>query len=235
MGPPVNFRILLVFPILCLLTVNGFAVVEVFNEEQRLEGFAEHQRRNAKMDQEREVGSPEISKKRKAWDEELAKSVDDYKAWKARQNKALDESSPEYAQDRGTKKKVERQLDDFRQDYVIERDRKMRSQKTNIRLTEEHEYGLDEPVLRADIKKRVLYGAKSPWSSGKSLTSTSAPAPNLGGDYVPPPPPPADFGAPQAPSGPDYYEPDIPPPPPPPDPGSFDEPIPPPIFDDPEF
>lgn len=227
-------------PILALIFViqPSFAAPE-FSEEQRLQGFAEHQRKNTKFSEERERFAEEVAKKRQQWEDEIEKSVDDYKAWKARQAKRVDENSPEYEQDRQMKRNVEQQLEDFRVDYVQRRDLKLRAKNNNVKLTEEQEYGLDEPVLRADIKKRVLYGAKSPWTKGPVTSGGgggSSPAPNLGGDYTPPPaPPPTDFGGPPS-GGPEYYEPDIPPPPPPPpDPGGFDEPIPPPIFDDPEF
>ena len=206
----------------------------VFTEEQRLMGFAEHNRTNRDSDQLRSLGTGEVKKDRLQWEEQLKKSVNEYKEWKQRQAQSLDEKSPEYKAEKKYQHQQIKEHEQFRTDYVRERDRQLAKRKSHVLLTEEHEYKLDEVVVRADVKDRALYGGKvswlknvknlgeSPGKGGSGGSTSSAP------DFGAPPPSPTPS------SGPDFYEPEIPPPPPP-EPGSFDESIPPPIFDDPEF
>ncbi len=229
--------LILVATTVCLVAVSEKAFglednAEVFTEEQRLTGFAEHNRKNSVIDQERRSGSAIVTKKRQDWEKSLNNSVQDYKIWKSRQFHAVDESSPEYKEDRAQKKQKKAELEQWRKDYVAKRNLKAQQKKSHVHLTEEEELGLTDKQVRADYRKRALYGAKNPWLSGKNAFGGAGTNSSSDSGSAPPPP---DFSAPPPPpSGPDFYEPDIPPPPPP-EPGTFDEPVPPPIFDDPEF
>ncbi len=214
---------------LLLLNLQMVQAAESFSEEQRLEGFAEHKRKNAQFEKERLSDVDGVKKSRKVWEEQLQKAVADYKASKNRQSVALDESSPEYKEDLKAKKQRAEELEKFRQEYVRERNLKKAQKNSHIHLTEEEELGLIEKDQRVDIAKRSLYGgggsSAHSFNSGRGGRNTRggttdfAPPPS---DFSPPPPPPA---------SPEFYEPEIPPPPPPP-PMEFEEPIPPPVFDD---
>jgi Skp family chaperone for outer membrane proteins len=227
-------RLVNVLLILAFFSGVSAARAEEFSEEERLLGFAQQQRRNAEMDRERQSGADDVKRNRAEWEENLQKSVQEYRDWKSRQAAALDERSPEYKADVALKKSQDREHDEARERYVRERDRRRAQRKITVRLTEEHEYGLDEPIERVPIDKRKLYGSNT--SSGRG--GRFSPGGRAGGgstDFgVPAPPPPPDFNPPTSapPPAPEFYEPEIPPPPPP---AEFDENIPPPIFEDNEF
>lgn len=196
-----------------------------YSEEQRLQGFAEHNRKKAVADKEREAGAGEVKKKREEWEKSLAASVGEYKAWKAQQAKGVDESSPEYRQDQEFKKRQARELEEARRQYIKERNAKLARRKSNVKLTEEEELGLENSVNRVADRDRALNGGKP----GSSRTSGRPSFNNGSADFgeapqfnsPPPPPPPT----------PEFYESEVPPPPPPPP--DFEEPIPPPVFDEP--
>ncbi|MEZ0392194.1 MAG: hypothetical protein ACAH59_08270 [Pseudobdellovibrionaceae bacterium] len=195
-----------------------------------MKGFAQQKEKNQKYDQERLSGAGEIQKKREEWEKQRQEAVGPYKAWKSKQAEALDESSPEYHQDKKNKKAYDAHLEELRQKYVQERNLKRAQRKTNVKLTEEEEYGLNEKVVRVDVSKRALYGGKpgfmkSPVRGGGAGSGSGAGSMDFGS----PPPPPSEPSMPPPPA-PEFYEPEIPPPPPP----EFEEPIPPPVFDDPE-
>lgn len=201
--------------------------IEVFTDEERLEGFAEHNRKKKKISDEREEHSGEIKQAREVWKKKLDDAVADYKAWKARQKEALDETSEEYVDDLRSKRRFDKELDEAQKEYVAERNRKRAQKKITIKLSEEKEYGLDENPERVEFRKRELYFAdrrkkdKNKIGGGSSGASGSV-------DFGTPPP---DFNPPLSqPPAPEFFEPDIPPPP------EFDEAIPPPIFEDtPDF
>lgn len=198
-------------------------------EEQRLSGFTEHNRANREADRARESGAAEVKDARSEWDQHLQNAVKDYKKWKARQAQGLDEKSPEYRLEKQNQLKEIKESEENQARYVRERNRRLAKQKSNILLTEEQEYHLDEVPDRAEIKNRTLFGGKPSWlkdskSSGTALSgSGSTPTPDY--SSAPPPPPPSE---------PSFYEPEIPPPPPP-DFGGFDDPPPPMPFDEPEY
>ena len=211
------------------------ARAEEYSEEERLLGFAQHQRRNAEMDKERQSGAGEMKKNRAEWEENLQQSVQEYRDWKSRQAAALDEKSPEYKADVAFKKSQDKEHDEAQERFVRERDRNRAQRKITVRLTEEHEYGLDEPIERVPIDRRKLYGSNT--SSGRG--SRFSPGGRAGGggstDFgVPAPPPPPDFNPPTSATqpAPEFYEPEIQQPP---QPEEFDENIPPPIFEDNDF
>lgn len=204
---------------------------QVFTEEQRLMGFAQHNQVNRDSDQVRESGVNVVKKERVEWSEHLRSAIQEYRDWKARQAQSLDEKSPEYKEEKQNQRRKIKEHEEFQAEYVKERNRQLAKRNSNVRLTEEHEYHLDDLVVRADIKNRALYGGKVSWmkAAKSSAGSSGSSSGSRGGstqsspDFAPPPPA----------SGPDFYEPEVPPPPP--EPGTFDDAIPPPIFDDPEF
>lgn len=222
------YKLLITFILLSSLSASA-ANVEVFSEEERLKGFVQHRRKNAEHDQIRLSGRDEIKKKREAWEEQRTKAVDEYKAWKKRQATRVDESSPEYFEDLAAKKKYAQGHEESRKQYNREQEAQAARRKTNVKLSEAEELGLEAWTDRADVKKRALYGGKPDFNSvrgrGSGISSGYT-------DFAPPPaPPPQDFNQPP-PQPPEFFEPEIPPPPPPPE---FEEPIPPPVFDDPDF
>lgn len=216
------------------LSVQSFAFfssdIEVFTDEERLRGFIAQQNKNLSHDKKREAGAAVVKKRRRDWSEALDQSVADYKAWKLRQKKSLDESSPEYASDLNRRKSAAKKMEELERFYVMERNKKQRLKKQNVHLTEEHELGLDQKEEPADFRKRALYFS----DKQKKEKNTIGAGASGGVDLNSPPP---EFNPPMTqPPAPEFYEPEIPPPPPPPPP-EFDEAIPPPIFDDvpPEF
>lgn len=225
--------------ILAFFSISWIAGAEEYSEEERLLGFTQHYRRNAEIDRERQSGADEVKKKKARWEEELRDSVGEYKDWKSRQAAPLDESSAEYKQDRAFKKEQNHDLEEARVAYIKNRDRERAKRKVTVKLTEEHEYGLDEIVDRVEFRKRALFhSGKDSGRGGRGGRGSSIGSGSGGGsgstDFGAPTPP-ADFNPPVSaapPPAPEFFEPEIPPPPPP---SEFDESIPPPIFDDPEF
>lgn len=207
--------------------------IEVFTDEERLKGFAEHNRRKQTFSEERESASGEMKAIRESWQKRLDSSVADYKAWKTRQKQALDESSEEYFEDQGYKKKAKLEFDQLRQEYVAERDKKRAQKKITIKLSEEKEYGLDEKPDRVEYRKRALYFPELLKKNKKTTAGGTLPSGSGSVDFGSPP---AEFNPPVSqPPSPEFFEPEIPQPPPPPPP-DFDDGIPPPIFDEaPDF
>lgn len=202
---------------------------QVFTEEQRLLGFAQHNRVNRDSDRTREAGAAEIKRKKTEWDQHLQDAVKDYKEWKKRQAQSLDEKSSEYRLEKENQRQQIKASEEAQASYVRERNRRLAKQKTRVLLTEEQEYHLDEVVDRAEIKNRTLFGGQAPWlkdmkpSEPGSSSGVSAPsAPSYSGSPPPPPPP----------NEANFYEPEIPPPPPPMPFDGFDEPPPPMPFDE---
>lgn len=220
--------------ILAMVTAGVVASAQEFTEEERLLGFAQQQRRNAEADREREAGASSVKRTREEWEKDRLDSVGEYKRWKAQQKAALDERSDEYREDQEVKKQRRQDHEKMRAEYVRERDRERARRKQTVLLTEEHEYGLDEKVDRAEIRKRALYHPNLLKSVGKlsGRPGSSSGSTDFGGGGFSPNNPPPDFNPPvsAAPTAPEFFEPEIPPPPPPVD---FDDSVPPPIFDDP--
>jgi hypothetical protein len=224
---------------LCVTSLRGGA--EEYSEEERLLGFTRHRQRNEELDRQRESGADAVKKARAKWEEELNSSVDEYKEWKSHQAAALDERSPEYKEDLAEKKELKEDHEEARQEFVRERDRLRAKRKVTVHLTEEHEYGLDEVPDLVDIRKRALYNSNASLlkggRGGRGGPSFGGGTPGRGGapggaDFGAPPPeynPPVSAAPPAAP---EFFEPEIPPPPPP---MEFEENVPPPVFDDPEF
>lgn len=94
-------------------------------------------------------------------------------------------------------------------------------------ISEEEELGLAGPIAGAGAKIKPVGGKVG--GAGFAGSPGSNPVPRDEGNSGFVPPNSGNQG------GPDVFEPDIPPPPPPMPMDSFDESIPPPIFDEPEF
>lgn len=191
-------------------------------EEQRLEGFAQHNSQNASFSKRREAKSDEVKIDRQNWETERLKSLSEYKNSKSRQAQSINESSPQYQQDVEFKQKQSIELETSRKEFVAERNLKRQQKKKHIQLSESEELGLDDNPDRVEISKRALYGGK-PDYVGKIDFSGGSAAGGARGAPAPAAPPP-------------FFEPEAPPPPPPmaplPEP-VFEDAIPPPIFDDP--
>jgi hypothetical protein len=210
----------------CVFLLQPAARADEFSEAQRLLGFAEHKKRILEMDREREAHADEVKKQKQAWEIERLKALDAYKASKTQQAQSIDENSPQYLEDLEIKKKQAEQLEASRREYVVEKSLKrqeLRKLLSRIKLTEAEELGLVPEPERVDPSKRALYGGKPSFAGKVDFAGT--PSDNRGSQPPPPPPPP------------EFFEPEPPPPPPVaplPEP-VFEDAIPPPIFDDPEF
>jgi hypothetical protein len=216
--------------------VPEVVVVNPFTEEQRLKGFFFHREYNRKFELYRQSGIGKVKKSREEWEKMMASTVPEYKRKRALEDAPLDESSAAYKKNLQKKYDFDLKLDEARKRYVKARDL-AHQKRQSVKLSEEEEYDLFNKRERAKISERALYTgkiAKSTTGGGSSSSGTSGSYDSGGGSsggYEPPQPPSI-----PPPPMPDFYEPDIPPPPPMPmDGGSFDEGIPPPIFDEPEF
>lgn len=205
---------------------------------ERLRGFGAHLQLDRDLERERLSDVGDIRKERTLWERQKNLALREHMVQRARLKAKLDESSPEFREDLTEKKQAKRELDQARRNFVRERDQRRREERATIALTEERELSLDKDPTRVDWKKRRFFtvagGSPGSGSGGNSggggRFSGSAggalgevPPPEFTGNIPPPPPP-------------DFYDAEPPPPPPPMDgafPGGFDDPIPPPVFDDP--
>lgn len=216
--------------LLCQSTLQA-RVVNSAEDLQRLKGFESHHRTLRDLERERLSNVDEVRKNRKAWEKQKAEALRTYQTEKMQQRAHIDESSPAYRQDLAGRLAILKQHDLNRREHIQERDRRRLQQKSEIKLTEEHELGIDKDPARVDWQKRRFFA-----DSGKGSVKTGRFSGSPGGSQgeappsefvgsVPPPPPP------------DFFDSEPPPPPPPPMmenafPGGFDDSIPPPVFDD---
>ncbi len=212
--------------LLIVLSLNSARSAETVSELERLRGFAQHNQGNQEFDRKRLQDVDEIKKKRQQWEETLQQAVSEHKAAKQKQAQALTETSPEYQNDLAEKRKKDSELEQARIEYIKQRNAQKAQRQSTVHLSEEEELGLNLQAERVDPAKRHYSGGR-PSSSGRSSSPGNADFNTPPSDYLPPPPPPP------PPPLPEFYESDGPAPiPPPPE---FDEPIPPPVFDDPDF
>lgn len=192
---------------------------EFENELRRQSGFAEHNLRNKKWDQEREKYYDQYLEEVGRWELQRRKNEKEYRA-KVRLSHS-DESSPEYKQYLIEKEKMELAYEKSRKEYAAEKN----AIKKPTVLTQEEELGLNRKRPRFSFNKRSLVEYKDRFSSLRSKDSEArsdgATFRSNEDGYIPPP------------SFPDVNNepPDFPPPPPPPPPpfsGEFDGEIPPP-------
>lgn len=208
---------------------------------ERLRGFGPHVKQIRDYDKDRLSDVDEVHRERREWEKRKLIELEEHKRERAKLKARLGESSPEYREDLREKREDQLRLDKARRDRVQERDARRREERATITLSEERELGIDREPPRVDWKKRKLFagpagGASGSGSSGGAGRFSGSPGGSQGSappsefmGNIPPPPPP------------DFYEAEPPPPPPPPpmmgEPGfpggNFDEPIPPPVFDEP--
>ena len=204
---------------------------------ERLRGFGSQLRQQRDYEKERLSDVEDVHKQRQAWERRKLEELEAYKREHAKLKARLGEASAEYREDLKEKREDQLRLDKARRDQVQERDARRREERATITLSEERELGIDRDSPRVDWKKRKFFagtgtgtgGSGGGRFSGSPGGSTgSAPPQEFMGTNIPAPPPP------------DFYEAEPPPPPPPPPmepgmgyPGAFDEPIPPPVFDEP--
>ncbi len=200
---------------------------------ERLRGFDSWLRQQLDDEKERLSDVDDVHKQRLAWERRKLEDLEIYKREHAKLKARLGEASAEYREDLKEKREDQLRLDKARRDQVQEREARRREERATITLSEESELGIDRDLPRVDWKKRKFFAVTGTGSSGGRFSGSpggsagSAPPPEFMGTNIPAPPPP------------DFYESEPPPPPPPPPmepggfPGAFDDPIPPPIFDEP--
>lgn len=212
-------------------------VVNSAEDLQRLKGFESHIGTLRDLERERLSNVDEVRKNRRAWEKQKADALKGYQIEKLQQRAHLDESSPAYRQDLAGRIAILKQHDQNRREHIQERDRRRQQQKSEIKLTEEHELGIDKDPIRVAWQNRRFFADSGKGGSGGSAMKSGRFSGSAGGSQgeappsefvgsVPPPPPP------------DFFDSEPPPPPPPPMmenafPGGFDDSIPPPVFDDP--
>lgn len=215
--------------LLCVTAFTTFALAYEGSEELRLSGFYDHIEGNRKFDRKRLSDVKEINQERVAWELARQKAVREFQIERAKRNTDLKDSSQAYAEDMKEKKAFDLALEKARQQYIQVRDLQRSRARKKYAVTEEQEYGLDQPVIRADKKVKKALGAGGSSSSiGSSAPAYTPPPSDFGSaiEFEPPPPPPVMGEAPE------FFESDAPAVP---ELDTFDEPIPPPIFEDPEF
>ncbi len=204
---------------------------DLFTDEERLLGFQEHKKAAREFEKKRQQGADEIRQQRLKFEKERQAGLPDYLKQKELEKRLFEEMSEWYYKDQKQKDEMDLQLEKARRKYVADRDAAKKRKQSKVRLTEEEEYDIPDRRERVDPKLRVLYGAKSKFSSGSAQSGGSSGGgftpPSSGNDFIPPPPPPPppEFNPPQ-----EFFEPDMMPPPPP----TFDD-MPPPIFEEPQF
>lgn len=225
-----RFSTFLILLSIVFCTVNTKTWASDFSDEKRLSGFEEQQKRNREFDQDRLSDIDEIKRKRAEWEKLRQKGIQEYKDEKREQTSELSERNTFYKENAKKIKEEDAEFEKARLAYVKERN-EARKRVGKLAVSEEREYGLDQPFIRSEKNGR------------KNLNAITGSSGGGGGGYIPPAyNPPADFPNPdfdsaQAPvnmGAPEFFEPEnIPPPPPPMD--TFDDPIPPPIFEDPDM
>ena len=225
------FPFILVFACLNFISFSFVSAYEV-SEEVRLGGFKDQQKLNRDFDRQRMSDVDDIKKKRAAWDKKREADIAEFKKFKAREALEISEKSKPYQENQADFKKYEEDLEKARKAYIKNKIAEQNRVK-KLGVSEAEEYGLNEPFVRSDRNKRANLNTGSSGSGGSGSPSYTPPAyqppGDFGGgmDYEAPPPPPVNTGAPE------FFEPESIPGVPPSD--AFDEPIPPPIFDEPEF
>lgn len=211
-----------------ILSVISTSAHAISAEEERLRGFAEHQKNNVQFDKAREQGEKAYFEEQEQWDLSRNRDLQDYR--KTKKNQAMADNGPEAREDELEKKKYQQSYDKARREYISGKTKDEILERRDKNLpTEAQELGLDQTRPRYDYKKRAYFGGKSKVkSSGSSFGGSSNGGSSFGGGGTSFPPPPTfddfDNGYVPAPNiSPDDFG-DVPPPPPPPAPmpGGFD-------------
>ena len=230
-------RVLLFSLLGCGLFIASSALAREVNSKEdleRLRGFQDQISKEDQLERERLSDVDQVKRAAAAVEKQRHDALSEYRVEKAKQKARLDESSPEYKEDLKAKTSSLDQHDKERREYIKVRDASRREQHATVTLTEEHELGIDQDPPRVEWKKRGFFakaGSGKGMGGSHSGDSGGSRTPEPSAPMTPPPPPP------------DFYESEPPPPPPPPPPmfdpgipqGGFDELMPPPVFDDPEF
>ncbi|MBO9668699.1 MAG: hypothetical protein J7501_18010 [Bdellovibrio sp.] len=201
-------------------------------DEERLRGFAEHQKNNMQFEKAREQGERAYLEESEQW--ELAKKRDEEAYRKLKNAGGMSDDGPEAREDEAVKRKYKADYDKVRREYVEMKAHEEKLERRDKGLpTEMQELGLDDKRPRFDYVKRRDFGGKGGISSrGGSFNGSSggfsrgSGTPSSGGTSFPPPPSFDDFDSGYVPApniSPDDFG-DVPPPPPPPQalPGGFD-------------
>jgi len=201
---------------------------------ERLSGFAQHQADQKKFEKERLSDLHQVRASEKAWGHQRDETLIEYQREKKKQQATLADTSHEYREDLREKLQFIDQEIKSRREYVQKRDQVRHEEKTEIHLTEAQELGLDPSPDRVDWKRRHFFAETGKALGGKAGGGASPSTENFSGGAgrpsgVPPPPPPEFYESEPPPPVPPIYDPGMP------QGGGFDDPMPPPIFDDPEF
>ena len=212
-----------------LVVASGNDNVEQVTELDRQKGYFDHKKRIEEFDQQRQAGLDAVKKHRLAWEQYLHAAVRSYKKIKTQEERAPDEAGPDFQNYLKNKHKEYDEAEIARIRYVIAQQKKLADVKARL-ISEEEELGLAGPITGAEPKAKPVVGsgAGAGVGSGSAGSPGSNPVPRDEGKSGFVPPNSGNQG------GPDVFEPEIPPPPQMPM-DSFDESIPPPIFDEPEF
>jgi hypothetical protein len=193
-------------------------------EVRRTRGYPEYKRQKELLQKDREKGLELHLERLEIEKREYNQALEEYRKQK-RKEKPLEATAAyqESIRDRyEDQRRYQEDLEDFRADKKIEK-----KQLEQAHLDKLEELGLPEDRPRFDIKKRTLYGAKSPF--GKPLPSSGSGGSSSGASNYNPPSAPADDNTnlytpppsnafdefPPSPSFPGEDNFDLPPPPPP--------------------
>lgn len=227
----VLLRFLGVF-LLALFLLRPFSALAQ-SEEERRQGFYDHQEKNKAFDHEREAGLKAYLREQAEWEEQRKKDREADKT-RRKQESPL-EGGPEYKADRREKYNDYLEYEENRKAFLKEKkshEAKNAKEQAKREAWALEEYGLDKERPRFDIAKRNMFGGKATGGASGSGGSGSGYSPNFPPSpafddegFVPPPfpqtepfePPPEGFPPPPMPGDPgaDFDGGYFPPPPPP--------------------
>lgn len=215
---------LIIFILQCVFFVHA-REVDTLEDQIRLEGWGEYQKRKQDFEKERLTDKDDIKKSRQEWTESQKKALIEYRQEKSKQAVRMDESvSPEYKENIQSRLAWLNTLEKSRREFVTEKMKRRREQRKHITLSEEVELGLVPEGERAPWEKRDALAKKFAGSSLGGGPSFGGGGSGYSAPMAAPPPPPL-------PPPSEFYEPEIPPPPPPPEFYDQDIPPPPPLFE----
>lgn len=218
--------------------------VETFGgnpQQERIQGFSEHNSENAQFNKAREMGEKAFLEEVEQWETQRDRKAIENQRQK--QASEMTEDGVEAKEDATAKRRNQEEYKASLKEFLKEKSRQAKESKDQVKFkmpNEAQELGLDESRPRYEFNKRMNAGKKKAkaGSSASSSGSGNFPQPPSfdgfsggGGGYVPAPNLPEDFGdVPPPPMNPGFGEDslgggfgnDFPPPPPPPPPfGEF--------------
>lgn len=228
MNPRQSRLILFAISFVSLLSLQARAQ-EQDTEQERLTGFAKHQKDNIQYGKAREQGERAYLEEEEQWENKKERELQEYK--KQAKKQVIKDEGPEFKEDAAQKKKLEAEYEKNKEIYAKNRAKRKEFDRNAAHLpTEAQELGLDQDRPRYDYRKRASFGATPKYgknassSSGRSSGGSSGSFGGGGGSAPSFPPPPSfddfnDGGYMPAPTlDNNEYMGDIPPPPPPPPP-----------------